>query len=245
MEGNALELPPRGHYLANEVGRLAGVSGRAIGQWARRGYIRSSQSADRPRVYSFQDIAEAMIVHELLELGVPHREIKSAIHALRAERGSAWPLQDAHAQEPLRVTVRQVGALRPPAGLPRPGSTESSRREPPAYLLAHDGVRYVRPAEDLDQGVLDINTAEVTSDLRRGGWAARSLRDLSHIEVDPDRLSGRPTIRGRRVAAEDVACIALVEGGREDLHEGYDLSDDEIDDAVRWWNEVTEYEAAA
>ncbi len=72
---------PRGHYLAREVGQLAGVSGDMIGQWARRGYIHSSQSraGEIPRVYSFQDIAEAMIVHELLEHEVSHREIKWAI----------------------------------------------------------------------------------------------------------------------------------------------------------------------
>jgi DNA-binding transcriptional MerR regulator len=57
--GHIRELPPRGHYLASEVGRLAGVSGQSIGQWARNGYLRSSQSDGPPRVYSFQDVAEA------------------------------------------------------------------------------------------------------------------------------------------------------------------------------------------
>lgn len=61
-----LEMSPRGYYLAHEVGWLAGVSGDRIGQWARRGYIRSSVSSVVPRVYSFQDVAEAMVVHELL-----------------------------------------------------------------------------------------------------------------------------------------------------------------------------------
>ncbi len=36
------EMPPRGHYTAQAVGRLAGVSGQRVGQRARRGYIRSS-----------------------------------------------------------------------------------------------------------------------------------------------------------------------------------------------------------
>jgi hypothetical protein len=35
---------------------------------------------------------------------------------------------------------------------------------------------------------------EVRAQLRRGGWAVRSLPDLHYIEVSPDRLSGRPTI---------------------------------------------------
>ncbi len=55
------EMGPRGQFLSHVVGPLAGVSGQTIGQWARRGYIRSSQSSDAPRVYSYQDVAEAMV----------------------------------------------------------------------------------------------------------------------------------------------------------------------------------------
>jgi hypothetical protein len=48
-----VRMPPRGHYLASEVGQLAGVSGERIGQWSRYGYIRASQSDDEyPLVYS-------------------------------------------------------------------------------------------------------------------------------------------------------------------------------------------------
>ncbi len=80
-------------------------------------------------------------------------------------------------------------------------------------------------------------------DLQRGGWVVRDLPDLEHVEVNPDRLSGRPTIRGRRVPAEDVA-EATLSCGRDEIREAYDLSDAEIDDAVRWWTRVQEYEAA-
>ena len=43
---------PHGRFLASEAGELAGVSGTTIGQWARRGLIRSSIYDDEPRVYS-------------------------------------------------------------------------------------------------------------------------------------------------------------------------------------------------
>src|SRR3954447_8452584 len=84
---------PHGRLLAGEVGALAGVSGTTIGQWARRGYIRSSQSSDEPRVYSVEDVAEAAIVSELLERGVTHGEIRSAVERLG---GRGWPLSEAH-----------------------------------------------------------------------------------------------------------------------------------------------------
>jgi DNA-binding transcriptional MerR regulator len=75
------------------AGWLAGVSGDRIGQWARRGYIKSSVSSKVPRVY-YQDVAEAMVVHELLDRGVPLQKIKRAITILRADYGD-WPLTHA------------------------------------------------------------------------------------------------------------------------------------------------------
>jgi len=93
--GTVHHLPPRGHYLAHEAGRLAGVSGNTIGQWAGRGYIRSSQSEESPRVYSYQDVAEAMIVHELRDRGIDYAVIRETIENLREQTGNAWPLSRA------------------------------------------------------------------------------------------------------------------------------------------------------
>jgi DNA-binding transcriptional MerR regulator len=83
-----------GHFLAAEVGELAGVSGTTIGQWARWGYIRSSVSGAEPHVYSVEDVAEAAIVGELLGRGVSHADVRRAIERLREEYG-AWPLSEA------------------------------------------------------------------------------------------------------------------------------------------------------
>lgn len=87
---------PRGHgqLLAGEVGELAGVSGTTIGQWARRGLIRSSQSDGDPRVYAVEDVAEAAIVADLLERGVRHAEVRATIRRLGRDYGR-WPLSEA------------------------------------------------------------------------------------------------------------------------------------------------------
>jgi DNA-binding transcriptional MerR regulator len=95
-----------GHFLAAEVGELAGVSGTTIGQWARWGYIRSSGSEGEPRVYSVEDVAEAKIVGELLARGVSHADVRRAIARLGEEYGD-WPLSEA----PLG-TARQNGRTR-------------------------------------------------------------------------------------------------------------------------------------
>jgi DNA-binding transcriptional MerR regulator len=90
-----------GHFLAAEVGEMAGVSGTTIGQWARWGYIPASVSAEEPHVYSVEDVAEAAIVAELLGRGVSHADVRRAIDRLRDEFGD-WPLSDA----PLGTTTR-------------------------------------------------------------------------------------------------------------------------------------------
>jgi uncharacterized protein (DUF433 family)/DNA-binding transcriptional MerR regulator len=211
-------LPPRGHYLAREVGRLAGVSGSTIGQWARNGYIRSSQYEGSPRIYSFQDVAEAMVVHELLERSVPYREIKRQVRELQAAYGMDWPLT----QSPVRLATAGRHVV----------TTEGDR----IYATGERGWHLALNAGDLKEilGLLD-----------RGGWVVRSLPDLRHVEVNPNRLSGRPVIRGTRVAAEMVARTAERPDGPETLHEGFELSDNEIDDARRWWRAVQEFELVA
>jgi DNA-binding transcriptional MerR regulator len=82
-----------GHFLAGEVGEMAGVSGNTIGQWARWGYIRASQSAGDPHVYSVEDVAEAAMVHALLERGVSHAQVRRAVAHL-GDYGH-WPLSEA------------------------------------------------------------------------------------------------------------------------------------------------------
>ena len=100
---------PRSHgsFLAGDVGELAGVSGNTIGQWARRGLIRSSQSDGEPRLYAVEDIAEATVVAELLARGVRHADVHRASERL-APRFGRWPLSDA----PLGTIVEDGGRPR-------------------------------------------------------------------------------------------------------------------------------------
>jgi uncharacterized protein (DUF433 family) len=212
--GNVTQMPPRGRYMAHEAGLLAGVSGHTMGQWARRGYIKSSVRSHAPRIYSYQDIAEAMVVHDLLDRDVPHLQIKRAI--LRMHDYGDWPLTNA----PLAVAQGRVYGI------------DGDR----TYDVGDKGWQQVVTPENLEL---------IANQLRRGGWVVRMLPDLEHIEVDPDRLSGRPTIKGRRVPAAKVAALAGTPQGVEILHEDYELADVEIADAKRWWDKVTELSQAA
>lgn len=92
---------PHGDFAAAQAGELAGVAGTTLGQWARRGLIRSSISSGEPRRYSVEDIAEAAVVRALLERGVRHAEVHATIARLNAY--GAWPLS----QAPLATTSEQ------------------------------------------------------------------------------------------------------------------------------------------
>ena len=87
-----------GHLSAGDAGELVGVTGNTIGQWARWGYIRASQSSADPHVYSVEDVAEAAVVRALLARKVRHRTVRHAIQHL-ADYGQ-WPLS----QAPLATT---------------------------------------------------------------------------------------------------------------------------------------------
>lgn len=217
-------MAPRGHYLAHEVGFLSGVTGQTVGQWAKNGYIRSSWADSSPRAYSFQDVAEALVVHELIEDKIDYRHIRETILGLRERFGEDWPL--ARAQDKLRTYGRQ-----------------GKKKRRIAYE-ENDGTLYdlgLKKWQQMDASGL----GKITALLRRGGWPARNLEDLAHIEIDPDRLSGTPTIKDRRVAAKSVA--ELADSGPEGmtiLRDEYDLEDDQIKDAQRWWKEARRLVAA-
>jgi uncharacterized protein (DUF433 family)/DNA-binding transcriptional MerR regulator len=211
----------RGHYLAQEVGGLAGVSGKRVGQWARRGYIRSSHSSSIPRIYSYLDVAEAMVVHELEDRAVAPKDIGAIVKDLRDELGTEWPLQ----QTRLMAPPRQAGKR-----------TRS---------IATEGNGVLRDLIRRHPIIGKLDLIDIASNLERGGWAARDLPNLKHIEVNPDLLSGRPAIRGRRISAKDVALEAAQPDGLIELHEGYGLTDAEIFDARQWWHQVQLYEVAA
>ena len=207
-----------GHYLASEIGLLAGVSGDRIGQWARWGHIRSSRSAGDPRVYSYEDAAEAIIVHELEELGADLPSIRRAVERLREREHRDWPLQH---------NAHRLGAAH--------GSVVEFEGDE-AYDLGGPGLD--------EQGVLDsADVRRIAAELERGGWAARLLPGLRHIEVNPDRLGGRPVVRGRRIAAQEVAELAATPPGRDVLRADYELGAEQIDDAVRWWRTARGFEA--
>jgi DNA-binding transcriptional MerR regulator len=132
-----------GRLLAGEAGEIVGVSGTTIGQWARHGYIRPSQSAELPHVYSVEDVAEAAIVATLLRRGVRHADVRRAIERLRSY--GDWPLSEARL-----ATTAGDGDARPRIVL-----DEDGRR----FLLTDRGWQLVAVAPEVDEVRLRLRPA--------------------------------------------------------------------------------------
>lgn len=159
-----------------------------------------------------------MVVHELIDNGVPLKAIRDAIVKLRDTYGD-WPLT--HAQ------------LAVPHGFNR------------APLIVIEGGEGFDVRRGWQRLLTMDNLHRIASDLARGGWAVRDRPYLEHIEVNPDRLSGRPTIRGLRVPADLVGQLASHPDGLATLKRDYELSDAQIKDAKTWWDAVIEFDKAA
>lgn len=202
-----------GHYSAAEVGRLAGVSARRVGQWARYGIIPSISR--KPRVYSYADAGEAVLVRYLTEQGHRPRDVRLIVENLRDQFGQ-WPLATAPLEHDGKLVVVKEGRG--------------------VYLSA------LRPGHEVIAGTL-IDLKAVRAALESGGWVAVQ-KPRKHIEVDPARLSGAPTIRGRRIATETIADLAGRPEGRQLLMDDFGLTDEEIEEAVGYEADVRKAVAA-
>lgn len=199
-----------GHYSAGEVARLAGVSPQRVGSWARYGIV--PRVSRKPSIYSYADAGEAVIVRYLIEHGVKPKKIGEMVERLR-DRFGAWPLA--------RAPLEHEGGL-------------VVMREGDKVLV--DVVD--RPEQQVEEGTF-LSLTEVREALERGGWVALNT-PRQHIQVDPDRLSGRPTIRDRRLPTAMVAELAERPEGRDALHTEFGLSDEEIEEAVGYEADVEE-----
>jgi uncharacterized protein (DUF433 family)/DNA-binding transcriptional MerR regulator len=211
-----VDHPPRaiGHYTASEVSRLAGVSSRRVGSWARYGIMPSI--SERPKIYSYADVGEAILAHYLIGLNWKPRDVRALVERLR-DRFGPWPLANAPLEHDGKLVVIKEGD--------------------DFYIDAIDHVEHAV----IGQTLLDLQV--VREALARGGWTALTT-PRAHVEVDPNRHSGQPVVRGRRIPTADVAEIARENNGRAILREDYGLSEAEIDDALAYEDDVASVLAA-
>jgi uncharacterized protein (DUF433 family) len=169
----------------------------------------------RPNIYSYADAGEAILAHYLADQGKRPKEIKELVEHLREEYG-LWPLAAAPLEHdgPLCVIWDDDEGVHVSADIPGHGVIEDT---------------------------LDLK--EIRQALSRGGWVSLK-HPRTHIEIDPDRHSGEPVIKGRRLSTQRVASLAAEPEGRVELEEDFQLSSAEIDDAVGYERDIAELVAA-
>lgn len=168
-----------GRYLAADAGRLAGIDGDRIGQWARWGHIRASVSDGDPHVYAFLDVADALAVRLLLDGGVRLPVIRRAVDAL----GGAHPLTDGLHLVDGRLAVERERGLE---------DVFTTQR-----VLEMD-----QGGDAVIAGVKDRGRLDPVALLRAGGWP--SLMTGVAVEVDPERAAGVPCRPGTRTPVRDA-----------------------------------------
>jgi uncharacterized protein (DUF433 family)/DNA-binding transcriptional MerR regulator len=215
MERQRLDQLKAGVYSPGMAGALAGVSGKSIGQWARHGLIQPTVYEGRPaNLYSYFDVAEAIVVRWMVSHGISHKDISYAVREARDEH-PAWPLLNA----PLGLGRLSIDD---PALLVR-------RENTGAYVDATPKGRR-RPGQILIKPMLLDQARDMLS---HGGWLAAE-HGLRLIEVEPLKLGGSPSLRGRRWTVDQVARLAADDEGRRVLEDDYGLQPVEIDESVAW-----------
>lgn len=103
---SATTTKPIGHYTADQIARLAGVSTSRIGAWAALGLVPSVRQ--NPNVYSYADAGEAILVHYLVDQGRRPGEVRDIVVALRGRYGR-WPLSNAPLENDGALVVVREG----------------------------------------------------------------------------------------------------------------------------------------
>lgn len=164
--------------------------------------------------YSYADIGEGLLAHYLIDYLGLSLPRVGLIVAQLRDRYGAWPL-----------------------------TTAPLEHDGPFIVVRDEDLVFSteRPSQSVLERTLDLR--KLSAALAHGGWVTLT-QPRRYVEVNPGRLSGKPTVRGRRIPTELVADIAERPGGRETLKSDYDLSDAEIEDVLGYEHDVREALAA-
>ena len=116
--------PPRpnprdGLYTVSEVARLFGFKPSRLRYWHRSGLLSPSARVDGRNYYTFQDLVSVRAAKELLDQGIPLRQVRASVESLRKEfPETSRPLAELRVTADVRSVVVQddAGAYEPTTG---------------------------------------------------------------------------------------------------------------------------------
>lgn len=215
--GSLLDRPS---YLYWEVDRLIGLPSGTARRWI-NGYQRGGRSyapilRDAPFATEWAtwgEFVEARILSEFRDQRVPTTRLRAAVLRLRDDFQVAYPL--AHMRPYLEALNGQL-VVRDGLGGGRHELTTGQRI--------------------LEAGSVVMRVATLTEDESGESVVAELPLDpeFPSIRTHPDRLSGQPTIEGRRIAVVTVAGMAEAGEPRSEIAATYGISIANVDDAVSY-----------
>lgn len=215
----ATSLLDRAIYSYGDVDRLVGLRAGTARRWL-DGYRRGGRFyepvlREEPTgsdVVTWGEMVEARLLAEFRTLSVPVQRLRPAIVTLRKEFGR-YPL--AHAHPLLAVEGRElVRKVQESVGLEKELQLVVVRNG--QLVLADPAERFREAAEYGDDVVTRFKPDARTPD----------------VLMDPQRAFGRPAIRN--VRTESLAEDYRAGTSREDLADLYDLSPEQVDEAIRF-----------
>jgi uncharacterized protein (DUF433 family) len=210
-------LLDRDVYLYAEVDRIVGLRAGTTRRWL-NGYERAGKHYDpilriEPRDTEWAtwgEFVETRILAEYRE-EMQTRRLRAAIEMLRKEYRSDYPL--AYLEPYLSVKDRDLRLI------DDDNNTEVVVRT--GQMLLGEGWPVIKQAQLASDDRGDKFVAEVPPDIEFPG-----------IVVNPNRYSGRPTFKGRRVSPATIAGMVKAGESEADLAADYGLSLDQVADAV-------------
>lgn len=209
----------RAIYSYPDVDRLVGLHSGTAKRWL-EGYERGGRFYDpvlRPEptggdAVTWGEMVEARLLAEFRSRAVPVQRLRPAIVQLRQEFGR-YPL--AHARPFLDVDGRElVRVVQELVGLERQLQLVVVRNG--QLVLAESAQRFSSAVEYVDDVV-----GRIKPDLR-----------TPEVIMDPSRAFGQPAVRN--VRTESLAEDYRAGTSRDDLADLYDLTPDQVDEAIRF-----------
>lgn len=209
----------RAIYSYSDVDRLVGLHGGTSRRWL-EGYSRAGRSyepilreaSSGAESVTWGEMVEARLLAEFRSRDVAVQRLRPAIEQLREEFGRyplalARPLLDVEGRELVRIVQERVGL-------------EKSLQ----LVVVRNG-----------QSMLTAATERFSAALQYVGGEASTIRpDLRTpiVVMDPARAFGQPAVRN--VRTETIASDYRAGSAREELADLYDLTPEQIDDALRF-----------
>lgn len=203
-----------GCYDASRTAALSGVPKSTVYDWARKGVIVPSVSADQEKLWSYADLMALRIVYWLRHKkeasgdeipASPMPQVRAALMALASQGMAVW----SEADDISPLVVEESGKV-----LIRQGD------------VVHDVVTGATSLPD------PLHSFGLTEPFGIGGHGGPDLiKPRPHLRMLPGKVAGEPHVVGTRITSSALASLIFEGYGRQQVASMYGVSAEVVDEA--------------